>query len=181
MDVPSHRKLAEEAKREQIKQLELTNEYSQQRKQALAEFAEFAEKIQSFETREKMGLGGDAAIDALHNLKAVGALKCLTTTMMRAVQFWKSLETHCNSISSMDMDNSLKKAVALGHERNRKVWCTPGFKRKAIAFFAKWVALESVCTVYGKKIKVTQGELYSSIRENPTLEQSRANMAENCE
>ena len=167
---------AREARREKIKQLERTKQYAEERKKAYAEMNEFTRKIQAYNAREAMGIGGDAAIDALH--KAVGALKCLTTTMMRAAEFWEHMEVHCKTISDTKMDQKLEKALEQGHKHQKVIWAMQGFKRRAIEFFAQWVALESVCTLYAKRIKVIQEELYASIRENPTFKQSRANIQE---
>ena len=165
---------AREARREQIRQLELMKEFGEQRKKAFAEIADFAKKIQDYETQEAMGIGGGAAIDALH--KAVGALKSLTVVMLRTAEFWKKMENHCKSISNTKMDEKLEKALERGHKHRKRIWAMQGFKTRALEFFGQWVALESVCTIYARKIKVIQEELYSSIQENPTLEQSRANI-----
>ena len=165
-------KKAREARREKIRQLEAMKEYGEQRKKALEEIATFAKQIVSYDARAEIGIGGDAAIDALH--KAVGALKSLTVTMMRAADFWKKMEVHCKSIASAEMDEKLKKALKVGEQKRKAVWASPAFKRGALHFFAQWVALECVCTTYSKKIKVIQEQLYKSIQENPTFEESRA-------
>jgi len=165
-------KKAREARREKIRQLEAMKEYGEQRKKALEEIATFAKQIVSYDARAEIGIGGDAAIDALH--KAVGALKSLTVTMMRAADFWKKMEVHCKSIASTEMDEKLKKALKVGEQKRKAVWASTPFKRGALHFFAQWVALECVCTTYSKKIKVIQEQLYKSIQENPTFEESRA-------
>ena len=165
-------KLAREARKEKIRQLQLMKAYDEQRKKAFAEIADFARKIQTYESKAAMGIGGDAAIDALH--KAVGALKSLTVVMLRTADFWKKMEDHCKSISQTKMDDRLERALEAGRKHQKIVWAKLGFKRRAIQFFAQWVALQSVCTTYAKKIKVIQEQLYASIQENPTFEQSRA-------
>lgn len=167
-------KKAREAKREKIRQLEAMKEHGEQRKKALEEIAEFAKKIVSYDARAQMGVGGDAAIDALH--RAVGALKQLTVTMMRAADFWNKMQVHCKSIEDMKMDQRLEKALKVGERTRKAVWDSTAFKRGALHFFAQWVALECVCTTYSKKIKAIQEQLYASIQENPTFEESRASI-----
>ena len=164
-------KKAREAKREKIRQLEIMKEQDDERKKALEKIATFAEQIVSYDARAEIGIGGDTAIDALH--KAIGALKSLTVTMMRAADFWKKMEVHCKSIASAEMEAKLKKALEVG-EKKIAIWASPVFKREALHFFARWVALECVCTTYSKKIKAIQEQLYKSIQENPTFEESRA-------
>ena len=165
-------KKAREAKREKIRQLEAMKEYGDQRKKALEEIARFAKQIVSYDARAEIGIGGDAAIDALH--EAIGALKSLTVTMMRAADFWKKMEIHCKNIASKEMEAKLKTALEEGKKARMAVWASRAFKRGALHFFAQWVALECVCTTYSKKIKDIQEQLYKSIQENPTFEESRA-------
>ena len=161
---------AREAKREKIKQLEAMKKYSDQRQEALKEIAKFAKKIVSYDASAQMTAGGpDAAIDALH--EAVTALKQLTVTMMRAEEFWKKMEDHCKMISDTKIDQKLEIALKDGKE---KVWANQTFKKNALQFFAQWVALQGVCAEYSKKVKVIQEQLYKSIQENPTIEESRA-------
>ena len=165
---------AREARREKIRQLQRMQEYAEERKKAYAEMNDFAKKIQDYDAKAAMGTGGDAAIDALH--KAVGALKSLTVVMMRTAEFWKKMELHCKTISETKMDQKFEKALEQGHRKKKAIWAMQGFKRRAIEFFAQWVALEGVCTQYAKNIKAIQEELYAGIQENPTFEQSRANI-----
>ena len=42
--------------------------------------------------------------------------------------------------------------------------------------FHRWVALNVVCSEYMERIKLTQKELYSHIREAPTYEQAKSSI-----
>ena len=42
--------------------------------------------------------------------------------------------------------------------------------------FHRWVALNVVCSEYMERIKPTQEELYSNIREAPTYEQAKSSI-----
>ena len=46
------------------------------------------------------------------------------------------------------------------------------FKRRFLTLLAHWVALEDVCSMCSKNIKAIQEELYTSIQDNPTPEES---------
>ena len=167
-------KKAREARKEKIRQLEAMKELAEQRKKAFAEIADFAKKIHKYDADEQMGIGGDAAITALH--RAVGALKSLTATMLRAADFWNKMQVHCKAISDMKMEGRLEKALECGQKARKAVWASQAFKRGAMTFFAQWVALQSVCATYSQQIKPIQEQLYRSIAENPTFKESRDNI-----
>jgi hypothetical protein len=145
----------------------------QQRHDTLSKMTEFACKIKDCDTEEEMS---KIAEDALH--QAIGALKQLSAVMIRAAAFWKQMQDHCRSLADSEMTNQVEKAMKYPDEKRLKVWTSSGFKIKAIEFYAGWVALNSVCTMYVEYIKLTQKELYRYIAENPTYEESRQNVKE---
>ena len=154
-----------------IEALEKENECRQQRHSALSRMTEFATKIKNCTTEENMA---DAAADSLH--EAIGVLKELSAVMMQAAQFWKQMQDHCRSLAESEMQRQVEKAMKYPEEKRLKVWTSNGFKRKAVQFYAGWVALHGVCAVYVEQIKHTQQDLYRYIKENPTYEQSRQNV-----
>ncbi len=86
------------------------------------------------------------------------------------------MQDHCRSLAESDMQRQVEKAMKYPEEKHLKVWTSRGFKRKAVEFYAGWVALHSVCAVYVENIKLTQKDLYRYIQENPTYKQSRQNL-----
>ncbi len=118
----------------------------------------------------------ECAVDALH--EAIGALKQLSAVMMQAALFWQQMQDHCKSLAESEMKSTVEKALKYPEEKRLKVWTSSGFKRKAIQFYAGWVALHGVCSVYMEQIKLTQKDLYLYIAENPSYEESRSNLKE---
>ncbi len=139
--------------------------------EALGRMTEFATRIKDCTTEENMA---DAAAEALH--EATGALKELSAVMMQAAQFWKQMQDHCRSLAESEMQTQVEKAMKYPEEKRLKVWTSNAFKRKAVQFYAGWVALHGVCAIYMEQIKLTQQDLYRYIKENPTYEQSRQNV-----
>ena len=117
----------------------------------------------------------EKAIKFLH--QACGALKQLSIVMMRAALFWNQLRDHCLELA----DNSMKQQIESGMEKYSeekwlKIWTSRSFKVKAVTYYAKWVALYSMCNEYVGHIRLTQSQLYKYIAENPTHEESRQNL-----
>ena len=159
-------------KERRVEALQVENQFRQQRYEALGKMTEFAMKIKECTTEENMA---EVAVEALHY--SIGALKELSAVMMRAAQFWKQMQDHCRSLADSEMQKQMEKAMKLyTDEKRRKVWTSNGFKIKAIHFYAGWVALHSVCSVYIEQIKETQKALYEYLKENPTWEESRKNV-----
>ena len=159
-------------KERRVEALQVENKFRQQRYEALGKMTEFAMKIKECTTEENMA---EVAVEALHY--SIGALKELSAVMMQAAQFWKQMQDHCRSLADREMQNEMEKAMKLyTDEKRRKVWTSNGFKIKAIHFYAGWVALHSVCSVYIEQIKKTQRALYEYLKENPTWEESRKNV-----
>jgi len=159
-------------KERRVEALQVENKFRQQRYEALGKMTEFAMKIKECRTEENMA---EVAVEALHY--SIGALKELSAVMMQAAQFWKQMQDHCHSLADSEMQKQMKMAMKLyTDEKRRKVWTSNGFKIKAIHFYAGWVALHSVCSVYIEQIKKTQRDLYEYLKENPTWEESRKNV-----
>lgn len=164
-------KKAQHWKEKRIEALKKENEFRKQRYEALKKMTNFASMIKDCQTEENMA---EAAENALH--QAIGALKELSAVMLQAVQFWKQMQDHCKSLAEDQMKNQVEKAMKYPEEKRLKVWTSKAFKMKAIQFYAGWVALNSVCTVYVEHIKLTQKDLYEQLRDNPTYEESRQNV-----
>lgn len=103
-----------------------------------------------------------------HNLK--GALKHLCVILFQCAGFWKQM-SNCNS-SFSSVQNMLEKAMSYTEEKRLKIWMSSAFKRRFLTLLAHWVALEDVWSTYSKNIKAIQEELYTSIQDNPTPEES---------
>lgn len=156
-------------KERRVEALQVENKFRQQRYEALGKMTEFAMKIKECEIEENMA---EVAVEALHY--SIGALKELSAVMMQAAQFWKQMQNHCHSLAESEMQTQMEEAMkSYTDKERRKVWTSDGFKIKAIHFYAGWVALHSVCSVYIEQIKKTQRDLYEYLKENPTWDESR--------
>ena len=114
----------------------------------------------------------DQAIPALHG--AVGALSNLATIMQKAAAFWKSMQQMCEEQCSGKLEALMDTAKKYDdREKRLKAYQNPAVKRRAIKMYVSWVAMETVCDDYIKKIKVSREELYSYLSENPTIEESK--------
>ena len=70
----------------------------------------------------------------------------------------------------------------IAHARERvKAYKSNAIKQRAVKMYVSWVAMESVCDDYVKKIKISREELYSYLCENPTVEQSHARIKLLCQ
>ncbi len=144
------------------------------RHDALIRMTSFTAKINQSHDEENMA---DCAVGALH--EAIGTLKDLSAVMMRAARFWEQMQDHCKTLAESEMKELVENAIKKYSEEKRlKVWTSSAFKRKAVQFYAGWVALHGVCNVYLEQLKLTQSDLYRYITENPTYEQSRSNLKE---
>lgn len=112
---------------------------------------------------------------------AVSALKGLAAVMQKAVFFWEKLQEHCKTLAEDGIKKRVERVMKLESEEKRvKIWTSMAFKKQAITYFAKWVAVYSMCGDYQSEIGLTQKELYLYITENPTREECRAKLRELC-
>lgn len=112
---------------------------------------------------------------------AVTALKGLAAVMQKAVFFWEKLQEHCTTLAEDGIKNRVAKVMSIESEEKRvKIWTSRAFKMQAITYFAKWVAVYSMCGDYQGEIALTQKELYVYITENPTRDECRVKLRELC-
>lgn len=163
------RKRADEWKEKAIRKLEDEKENRRLRYEGMEKMTEFLVEMEKCKDQQSES---EKAVKFLH--QACGALRQLSIVMMRAALFWTQLKQHCQELA----DDSMKKQIESGmekysEEKRKKVWTSQSFKVKAVTYYAKWVALYSMCNEYIGHIRLTQSELYTYIAENPTHEESR--------
>ena len=164
---------AEEFKKKKIEALEALNEAQKEKSKQLDDMASFAAKLTNCAADANMA---EVAVDALH--EAIGALKQLSAVMMQAALFWTQMEQHCQALSEDAMSTIVETSMKYPDTTRLKIWTGNTFKRRAMQFYAGWVALHSVCGIYMEYIKMTQKDLYKYLQENPTYEESRVNVKE---
>ena len=160
------------ANQEKMKYLDELQKEREIRQKALDECIEFAEKIKRCPDDNALA---EAAIEALHS--SIGALKSLSAIMMKAAVFWQQMHSHCESMVKGDMQKLVQKAVdKYDGEKRQTFWTSTGFKKSAVRYYSKWVALDDVCGVYMLQIRNTRQDLYDYLEENPTIEQAKKNV-----
>ena len=160
------------ANQEKMKHLDELQKEREVRQKAIIECIEFAEKIKRCQDDNALA---EAAIEALHG--SIGALKSLSAIMMKAAVFWQQMQSHCESIAKGEMQKLVQKALdKYDDEKRLKFWTSTGFKKSAVQYYSKWVALDDVCGVYMLQIRDTRQDLYNYLEENPTIEQAKKNV-----
>ena len=156
---------------EKMKHLDELQKEREIRKKAMEECIEFAEKIKRSQDENALA---DAA-EALYS--STGALEYLSAVMMKIALFWQQMQSQCESIAKGEMQILVQKALDKYDDVKRlKYWTSPGFKKRAVQYYSKWVALDDVCGVYMLQIRDTRQDLYNNLEENPTIEQAKENV-----
>ena len=159
------------ANEEKMKHLEQMAKERDHRREARQQCIEFTQKIINCESDSDLA---EAAIDALHS--SVGALKSLSTTMMRASKFWRLMENHCKALSRGEIKAKVEMMMKNPKKERLEMWTSDAFKEEALRYYSKWVALDNVSSVYMLQIEETSRELYKYLEENPTIEEARKNV-----
>lgn len=171
-DKTGYKRVMKRANKEKIKHLEEMKKQRDLRVEANAACLEFVQKIASCKNDDTLP---KVAIDALHH--SIGALKSLSTIMLKAAMFWQQMQSHCESIAKGEMQKLVQKALdKYDDEKRLKFWTSTGFKKSAVQYYSKWVALDDVCGVYMLQIRDTRQDLYNYLEENPTIEQAKKNV-----
>lgn len=172
-DTDADYRRAQEAREEKLRHLEAMQRERKTRRKALQDIAEFAKKIENCKDDSELA---EVAISALH--RAMGGLQKLSAMMMKAALFWKQMQVHCEQLAKEKMQRLVASALKMPEEKRIRVWTSNGIKTNAVKYYAQWVALDDVCTVYMGKIQETQKDLYGYLTENPTLSEARENVRE---
>ena len=171
VDGKGREKKVQHWKEKKIEALHKRQETETLRKEALQQLAEFAIKISECSGEKEMA---ETAYQALHS--AMGGLKTLAVLMRQASLFWEQMKEHCMALGEAEVVKSVEKEMGKDAARRRKIWTSKGFKRRAVNFYAGWVALHGVCGEYMLTIQDTQRDLYRYITENPTYEEAEQNI-----
>ena len=171
-DKSGYKEAMKMANQEKMKHLDELQKEREIRQKAIEECIEFAEKIGRCQDDNDLA---EAAIEALHS--SIGALKSLSIIMMKAAVFWQQMQCHCDDIAKGYMQEMVQEAVNKYDDHKRmKFWTSTGFKKRAVQYYSKWVALDDVCGVYMLQIRDTRQDLYNYLEENPTIEQAKKNV-----
>ena len=105
-----------------------------------------------------------AAMDVIAATK--NSLMSIAVTMLQVAGFWNRMAAIAKELQSERVRKRVKKAVeCMSPEKRLKVWTSQGFKKDAIANYAKWVSYRVLCNEYMKGITSTRAELYACLKE----------------
>ena len=170
-DKAGYKKAIERAHREKMMYFEQMKKERDQRREAIQQCIECTQKIISCQNDSDLA---EVAIDALHN--SVGALKCLSATMMQASRFWEMMQIQCKQLARGEIKDKVEKMIEMPQELRLKVWTSTPFKNNALRYYTRWVLLDNLSSVYKLQIQNTSKELYKYLKENPTPEQAKSNV-----
>ena len=149
-------------------------QYEIEKKQRELYSMKLEQELKSFSALESCKvIEGDlsTAIKCLQTV--ISALQHLASVMSAAVEFWEHLERECGKLSGSKIQQAIQKGKQKGEEDRIDLWYSPGFKRQAVHYCSKWVALHSICHDYIENVKLVQEELRSYNTENPSLEKAQ--------
>ena len=170
-DKTGYEEAIKRANREKMMHLQQMKKERDQRREAIQQCIEFTQKIISCKNDNDLA---EVTINALHN--SVGALKCLSATMMEATKFWEMMQLHCKALASEQIKDKVEKMIEMPKEERLNTWTSTGFKKTAVRYYTRWVLLDTLSSVYRLQIQNTSRELYKYLKENPTPEQAKRNM-----
>jgi hypothetical protein len=104
----------------------------------------------------------EATVQSLED--AVSGLRVLSGIMLKAEVFWGQVETDLGRADSLALQAMIESSKALPAERRAELWTTDGFKRRAVAVYSPWVALQHVCDNYVERIAGTRTNLYDMLQ-----------------
>ena len=172
----TNKEMAAAARDEKFMHLKYAHEQQALQLDAVQQVAEYMMQIENCKDSSQLA---DIAIDALQ--AAIGGLKALTVVMMRATEFWERMHIHVELLRQPIMTTyiaEMRNDANMTAEERKAEWNSNHFKRKAITYAAKWVALYSVCTQYIRELEHVQDGIFEVIEENPTPDEARKLLSE---
>ena len=172
----TNKEMAAAASEEKFRHLKYAHEQQALQLDAVQQVAEYMMQIENCKDSSQLA---DIAIDALQ--AAIGGLKALTVVMMRATEFWERMHIHVELLRKSTVTRyitEMKNDTDMTAEERKAEWNSNHFKRKAITYAAKWVALYSVCTQYIRELEHVQDGIFEVIEENPTPDEARKLLSE---
>ncbi|XP_064633450.1 uncharacterized protein LOC135491482 [Lineus longissimus] len=167
-EICQKRDILKEAREERLKTLREIDRQREEKLKATLELKNCVLRMQQAKAGESLS---EAAINALHG--AQSALKAITVIMIQASKFWRLMHEHCKQMGNEQMVDKIEKQMNKPEAIRLKLWGSKPFIKEGVQCYAKWVALEDVCTTYRDQIRGVEGQLYTYLKENPTTEEAR--------
>lgn len=162
----SYADIAAAYNKEKQEYLKMLLEEQKQERQALADIAEYAKRMQTIATQVQVAA---LVIDALH--QAVGALKQIVVILSHASDLWKQMAQHCTKLSGST--GTFKDRIELWKTRPNRVQLYLGasFVQDAVRYYADWKALEIVSKEYAAAAGGIKADVQKNIKKNITTDE----------
>lgn len=148
-------------------------EHEKQRKIAKIKMAEAAQKIASFQNEVEVNKSSQYCLN-----EAVTALRQIQGVMINTANFWRDTEAVCKNVTENHFTKKVK-GINDRTESSRKIlWKSSTFKKEALAYYGKWVALRHVCVNAGKQLSFAQEDIHKYLQENLSPEEAKHHIRE---
>ena len=170
-DTKSYKNAEEAYRAEKYKYLEKMESFRKIKDEALADLAEFTNRIINCKNDKELA---DVTINAL--LKTLGGRKLLVSIpMLNAATYWNHMKIHLNDLKQKEtmiadeFDQIMQETNA---EERRTLWQSRPFKTKAMKLYGEWVAIGSVCYETVRELRGAQYHLRAVVSENHSQQES---------
>ncbi|XP_064651758.1 uncharacterized protein LOC135502717 [Lineus longissimus] len=99
-------------------------------------------------------------------------IKSLQASLQSAVGVWDNLHEECESISNSE-SLFAKLRERKTEEERKEFWSCPTFKKGAMKFYARWVALQCICDKFHKGMNRIEQKLHFCIQDNPSVREAK--------
>jgi chemotaxis protein histidine kinase CheA len=159
---------AQSAHEEKMQYLNQKLELEKQNREVLAALAEYAQLIKNTDFESNTAA---VAVETLH--VAVRCLKQIVTSLATAALFWRSMEQYCQNLAKSKLAEQIQDIQALPLEVRLAEYLEPEFMFNAVAYMARWVALNTVCKDYWQAVNKAYGKVKENINSAPKIEEAK--------
>lgn len=169
-DAKAYKNAEEAYGAEKYKYLEKMESFRKIKDEALADLAEFTNRIINSKNDKELA---DVTINAL--LKTLGGLKVVSIAMLNAATYWNQIQKHLNDLKEKgtiiadDFDRIMEET---NKEERRTLWQSRPFKSKAMELYGEWVAIGSVCYETVRELRGAQYHLREVVLEHRSRQES---------
>ena len=139
----------------------------QKKEEAYRKMLEITKKIA--ENKDQIEVT-ETSLTCLH--EAVSALRKIEDTMVKAGIFWEEVGELCAEVTGNRLSKQVERIKSTEDSKRMKIWKSTGFKRSALLYYGKWVALKDTCITSGKYITFAQDEIHRYVCDHPTRGQA---------
>lgn len=141
----------------------------ERRAEAMSDMVNLVQKIRNSRTEADFAA---VLIEALY--AAAGALKRLSTQMLKSAALWSQLEAQATRLGNPDELGRLVRTACSSYpefdERRAAFWQSTAFKRRAVVYVARWVAIAEVGRTTSVPIGDARRALYSFLESHPSYD-----------